>query len=427
MAEVPFPATLAILFDPHPYKIIKGGRGGGRSWGCARALLLEGMQRPERILCARQVQTSIKDSVHQLLVDQIGLLGLTEFYRWTETAIRGVNGTTFLFSGLQDQTATSLKSFEGITKCWVEEAQSVTKRAWNLLIPTVRAAGREFWITFNPGLESDETYQRFVVHPPPGAVVVTLNWRDNPWFPAVLEAERQHAKATMDEEEYLNIWEGEPTRSVPGAIYARELAKLYAENRVTLCPYDPKLKVHVAQDMGFTNITAVGFFQRRHAELRCIKTIGYQGLQTPEIAGLLRAMPYNYGAVWLPHDAFHTGRHGDADDVTYRKFGFSVKRVPDVPVETGIRHLRTTLSQMWFHAPDTQAGLDGLKHFKRHHSVTGTVGGPLRDDEGSRDWGDMFRYASLSANLFYNETTSDRMPHIRPRLQTDPYSGALGV
>jgi phage terminase large subunit len=123
-----FPAKLRFLFSPKRYKVARGGRGSGKSWGFARALLVLGAKSKLRIICSREVQKSIKDSVHKLLEDQIGALGLTSFYDIFTTEIRGKNGTEFLFAGLSDQTIDSIKSFEGADICWVEEAQTVSSR-----------------------------------------------------------------------------------------------------------------------------------------------------------------------------------------------------------------------------------------------------------------------------------------------------------
>src|SRR6185437_1536285 len=136
-----FPEKLQPLFEPAPYKILRGGRGGGKSWGVARALLIEGLRRPLRILCTRETQKSIRDSVHKLLVDQIARLGLAAHYGIQQVQITGANGTEFVFAGLSDQTAASIKSFEGADIVWEEEAQVVTNISWTILIPTIRKEG----------------------------------------------------------------------------------------------------------------------------------------------------------------------------------------------------------------------------------------------------------------------------------------------
>ena len=158
IARAEFPVKLQPLFKPSRYKVLYGGRGGAKSWGVARALLILGAQKPLRVLCAREFQSSMKDSVHKLLCDQIESLGLLGFYEITQNSIRGQNGTEFSFIGLKNNP-TNVKSYERVNVCWVEEAQSVSRLSWNILIPTIRAEGSEIWVTFNPELETDETYQ----------------------------------------------------------------------------------------------------------------------------------------------------------------------------------------------------------------------------------------------------------------------------
>jgi len=153
IAKAEFPLKLECLFKPSRYKVLYGGRGGAKSWGVARALLIKGAQAPLRVLCAREFQTSIKDSVHKLLCDQIEALGLLGFYEITQTSIRGKNGTEFSFVGLKNNVA-NVKSYEGVDVCWVEEAQTTSRMSWNVLIPTIRKEKSEIWITFNPELET---------------------------------------------------------------------------------------------------------------------------------------------------------------------------------------------------------------------------------------------------------------------------------
>lgn len=211
MLRADFPAKLAFLFEPARYKVLYGGRGGSKSWGIARALLILGAQRKMRIFCAREIQKSIKDSVHKLLKEQIDELGLGSVYRVLETEIRGTNGTEFIFAGLH-ANKDSIKSIEGIDIAWVEEAQTVSAASWDILIPTVRKEGSEIWVSFNPDLDDDPTYKRFVVNPPPGAVVVQINWSDNPWFPDVLRDEMEHLYAT-DPEAAAHVWGGQTRRN----------------------------------------------------------------------------------------------------------------------------------------------------------------------------------------------------------------------
>ena len=133
-----FPKKLKPLFDANRIKVAHGGRGSAKSWGFARALLIQAAAAPLRILCAREVQKSIKDSVHRLLDDQIQAMGLGHLFEVLENEIRCKNGSIFLFAGLAQHTVESIKSFEGVDRCWVEEAQVVTKRSWDILTPTIR-------------------------------------------------------------------------------------------------------------------------------------------------------------------------------------------------------------------------------------------------------------------------------------------------
>jgi phage terminase large subunit len=247
--EVALPPKLKPLFSPARYKIAYGGRGSGKSWGFARALLLFGKREPLRILCAREVQRTIADSVHRLLADQIVAMQLEHFYTIQESSITGLNGTEFLFAGLRTQDVAKIKSFEGVDIAWCEEAQSISSKSWSILIPTIRKEGSEIWVTFNPDMDSDDTYQRFVVKPPHDSVVMRMTWIDNRWFPDVLEKERLHLQKT-DAEGYAHVWEGKCRTVVEGAIYAGEVTAMIEQRRVRPVPYDPMLKVHTILGSG---------------------------------------------------------------------------------------------------------------------------------------------------------------------------------
>lgn len=191
------------------YKCAYGGRGAGRSWSFAQALLIIGaFDRPGlRVLCAREHQKSIADSVHRLLRDQIERLGLTRLYDVTDASIEGPGGTLFLFAGLRHNIE-NIKSMEGIDIVWIEEAERVSENSWRTLVPTIRKADSEIWVTFNPNQEADPTYQRLVLHPPADAIVVKTSWRDNVYFPDTLRVEMAHDWA-VDPEMAAHVWEGE--------------------------------------------------------------------------------------------------------------------------------------------------------------------------------------------------------------------------
>lgn len=205
--KVQFPHKLEFLFRPSRYKVVYGGRGGSKSWGIARALIILATQQPLRILCAREFQNSIQDSVHRLLADQMAAMGLSAFFGITQTSIKGINGSSFLFYGIKTNT-TKIKSTEGIDIAWVEEAETVSNESWQILIPTVRKDGSEIWVSFNPNQETDPTFRRFVTTPPDNAMVVPISWRDNPWFPEELRREKDYL-ARVDVDAYEHVWEGQ--------------------------------------------------------------------------------------------------------------------------------------------------------------------------------------------------------------------------
>jgi phage terminase, large subunit, PBSX family len=203
--RVQLPAYSVDLWRPHRYKILWGGRGGARSWTVARTLLLKAAQQKLRVLCAREMQSSIKDSVHQLLRDQIELMGLTG-YIVTDREIRHINGSFFIFAGLRHNTS-KIKSLEGIDVCWVEEAERITKESWAILIPTIRKTGSEIWVTFNPDQATDATYARFITHAPTDCWAKKVGWEDNPWLTPELRAEKDYMYAT-DPDAADHVWGG---------------------------------------------------------------------------------------------------------------------------------------------------------------------------------------------------------------------------
>ena len=404
--EVELAQKLDILFQPKRYKVIKGGRGSGKSWGVAIAMLIIGTTKPTRFLCTREVQKSIQQSVHQLLKDQINRLGLQSFYEVLQTTIRGKNGTEFFFAGLSDLTVDSIKSFEGVDVVWCEEAQTISDRSWSVLIPTIRKEGSEIWITYNPELESDPTHERFVLNQPPECVVVDMNWSDNPWFPNTLEMERQHAQSTLKPEVYNWIWEGKCKPAVEGAIYFDEVSKAESEGRIREVPADPLLKTHAVWDLGFADSMAITFVQRSGSELRVIDHIEDTHRTLADYAAEIRLKKYNLGVMYLPHDGFAKDyKTGKSSAEIMEALGFTVEKIPQMSIEEGIRASRLVFPRIYFDKTKTNRLIECLRRYRRNiSSKTGEPGSPLHDEFSHS--ADCFRYLCIVADSLTNTSGS---------------------
>lgn len=360
-----FPEKLQFLFAPSRYKVAWGGRGGAKSWGFARALLILGLQKPLRILCARETQKSIEESVHKLLSDQISQMDLRK-YEVAKTSITSPNGTEFIFAGIRQSTASNLKSYEGCDIAWVEEAQALSKRSWNILIPTIRKEGSEIWVSFNPELESDDTYQRFVVSPPESAKVVRIGWQDNPWIPAVLLEEMKDLRK-RSEDDYQHIYGGTCKQVVEGAIYKREIIAAEKNGQFCRVPYEKTHPVNTFWDLGFGDNTSIWFEQSIGFEFRFIDHLS-GSLQS--LGYYLKAMQergYTYGLHFLPWDGaakeLGTGRSIQEQIAGIYGAG-NVRCVKKLAVTDGIEAVRAIFPKCYFDSEKCADGLRSLRHYR---------------------------------------------------------------
>jgi phage terminase large subunit len=387
-----FPGKLRPLFRPMRYKVMHGGRGGGKSWAVARALLLMAADRPLRILCSREVQKSMRDSVHRLLKDQVIALGLTDEFEILDNEIRGANGSLFLFTGLQAHTVDSIKSFEGCDIVWIEEAHGVSKKSWDTLIPTIRKPESEIWMTLNPDMDTDDTYERFIATPSDDTWVCEINWRDNPWFPAVLEDERQKAERSMLKDDYEHIWEGKPRRVAEGAIYRYEIEALFADGRVCPVPLDPILPVHTVWDLGWNDAMTIIMVQRGPQDIRILDYIEDSNRTLDWYVAELAKRPYRWGTDFIPHDGrtrnFQTGK---STEELLRAMGRSPQVLAQTSIEEGIKAARMAFPRCYFDNRKTARLLECLKRYRRDiHTKTGEPTAPLHDEFSHG--ADAFRY-----------------------------------
>lgn len=238
---------LPFWTEKRRHKIARGGRGSAKSWSIARMLATRGIIQPTRWLCCRETQKSIKESSLRLLADQIQALNLGYYYDVQQQAIKGQAGTSaaeseFAFAGLKEHTADSIKSYEGFDGAWIEEAHSVSERSATVLIPTIRKPGSELWWSYNPEQAEDYVHQLAAMDDP-DTLVITINWRDNPWFPEELEKERLKLQR-INTDLYQHVWEGQ-CRSAAGLMFKRDWFQFY-----DVLP--SRLNLYIASDYAVT-------------------------------------------------------------------------------------------------------------------------------------------------------------------------------
>lgn len=367
-----FPKAFRELDQPARYKVYYGGRGGAKSWAVARKLLIRATQQKLLILCTRELQSSIEESVHRLLSDQIEKLQLSSEFEVVQKSIRCLSsGSEFIFEGLRYNTD-KIKSMEGVDICWVEEADKVKEASWAILIPTIRAPNSEFWVTFNPSLKTDATWQRFVEHSPPDAIVRKVSWRDNPWFPAELRAEMEHLKS-VDYDAYLHIWEGEFKSYAEGAVYGKQLREAREAGRIrTNLPLQASCEVHTCWDLGKADATAIWFFQHVGPEIRFIDYEEGRLQDIDHYVKVIKEKGYNYGKHYMPHDVEHEllGMGNRTRKQMFEQGG--VKPIVVVPrirhLNEGIEMVRQAFPSYWFDAEKCERGLECLQNYAYEYS-----------------------------------------------------------
>lgn len=425
---IPLKLSSAVkrIYEPHRIKILKGGRGGTKSWTAADYHIQGAMMYGWRVLCGRETQKSIEESVHRLLQDRIEALGVGWFFDVTQKNIRGRNGSIFSYAGITDVGAEGLKSYEGYQRFWGEEAHKFSRKSIDLLVPTFRKDGSELMFTLNPELVTDEIWARFIDSDDPRVLVLNCSWRDNPWFPAELEAERQEflrqvKQGKREQWEYDWIWEGKPKPAVDGAIYANQVAKVLEEKRLGHYPHDPALYTHLVWDLGWDDSMSIAFVQRDAGTVRFIDFIEdnhrtYDSY-VAEIRERAQANGYRIaldgregGKAWLPHDgASKNAQTGKSGNDTVRELGLEVGTnsdgkdgVPNIGIDARIRAGRSLFAKCVFHRETCQPLFNRLQRYARRiNKETGQATGVKKD--GNDHAGDMFTYVAVIEKELTNE------------------------
>jgi len=348
---VKFPKAFKPLDEPHRYKAMYGGRGSAKSWTVARKLLIRGASNKIRILCTRELQKSIKQSVHKLLSDQIDLMGLSSFYEIQQQGIFGKNGTEFIFMGVKHNPY-EIKSTEGIDICWIEEAESLTEQSWDIIDPTIRKENSEIWMTWNTRFKFDHLHQKFVIQTPPNdSMVMRVNHDDNPYFTEVLRRQMEHMKAT-DYEKYLHIWLGELKLLSEGAVFGKQVKAVRRDGRLTSIPVATNITVDTFWDIGRSDNTVVWFMQRVGKEYRFIDCYYARQEDLEHYARVLKKLDYNYGRHYFPHDAAND-LLVSKQNVKEQMISQGIKPITIVPrtkqKQSAIRLAERMFAECWFH------------------------------------------------------------------------------
>lgn len=384
-----FPEALEFLFEAHRFKVAWGGRGAAKSWSFAAAILIQATAKQMRVFCGRETMKSVGESVHpllQILIEKLGLPG----WHVEKVNIWHDNGSEISFGGLRHNVH-NIKGLESIDICWLEEAANVSKDSWDTLIPTIRKKGSEIWVSFNPVLETDATYQRFVLNSRPDAHVVKISWRDNPWFftETELPAERLEMLA-RDPAGYQHVWEGECRSTVEGAIFGAEMAAAEADGRIRNIPIDRTKPVTTVWDLGFGDKTAIWFVQVYDGWYNLVDYLEDNGRTIEWYLIQLQQKGYLYGEDWLPHDGVDTIIHhklaaGDRSrsiESIMRGAGRSVRIVPKLYVADRINAARTIFPQCRFNRDKCDSGLRALRMYQWGEVTKKGIAptAPLHDD-----------------------------------------------
>ena len=405
------PDKLLPLVEPARYKAAFGGRGGAKSHFFAEQIVIRCYARRARVVCIREVQVTIRDSIRQLIVDKINRLGLGWAFEILTTEIRGREGTPaegalIIFRGMQDYNAHNIKSLEDFDIAFVEEAQTLSAQSLRLLRPTIRKDGSELWFAWNPRYETDAVDEFFRGKAPPkNAVIIPINWSDNPWFNEVLQAEK-NADFEADPDMAEHVWNGGYEKITEAQYYARQIFAAEKEGRIGYFPHDPNYPVMTSWDIGVDDYTSVWFFQHIHPYVHVIDYFEASGFgaddcfrdalpeytQDPlaklmQLREINRQAPFKYHRHFFPHDIRNREWGGGAKSrvqtvmelgVPMAQINIGVAQKP----EERINASRRLMPMVRFNqSKNVMLGVQRLRRYsRRRNEQLGTYGAPLHDE-----------------------------------------------
>ena len=405
------PEKLLPLIDPARYKAAFGGRGGAKSHFFAEQIVIRCYARKARVVCIREVQVTIRDSIRQLIVDKINRLGLGWAFEILATEIRGREGTPatgalIIFRGMQDYNAHNIKSLEDFDIAFVEEAQTLSAQSLRLLRPTIRKDGSELWFAWNPRYETDAVDEFFRGQSPPkNAVIIPINWSDNPWFNDVLREEK-NADFEADPDMAEHVWNGGYEKITEAQYYARQIFAAEKEGRIGFFPHDPNYPVMTSWDIGVDDYTSIFFWQHIHPYVHVIDYYEASGFgaddcfrdalpeytadpmaRLSQMMEMGRPSPYKYHRHYFPHDIRNREWGGGAKSrvqtvmelgVPLAQINVGVAQGPEERINAG----RRLLPIVRFHqSKRVMLGVQRLRRYSRRKNENlGTYGAPLHDE-----------------------------------------------
>lgn len=375
------------LLAPSRYKAAWGGRGSGKSHFFAEKLVEDHLlDRGMRSVCIREVQKSLKESAKRLIEDKLEKfsLGEADGFKVFREVIETPGDGIITFQGMQDHTADSIKSLEGFSRAWVEEAQTLSARSLGLLRPTIRAEESELWFSWNPRRKVDPVDAMFRAgEVPTGALVIKANWSENPWFPSVLEQERLDCLRD-NPDQYEHIWEGGYATVIDGAYYARCLTEARHDGRISKVSKDPLMRTRAIWDIGVRDATAIWICQFISRDILVVDYYEAVGQPLATHLSWLRENGYADALCVLPHD----GAKQDAFTATrfedhIRAAGFDVQTIPNQGKGAAMKRVETArryFNRIWFDEQKCAAGLDALGWYHEKKDEDRDVGlGPEHD------------------------------------------------
>lgn len=414
--EIPTARVFRPLLEAARYKACWGGRSSGKSHFMAESVVEWCLMHPgARVLCAREVQLSLEHSSKKLIEDKIARFKAPGF-EVLKNMIRTPGDGVIIFQGMNNHNSDTIKSYEGFDVAWVEEAHRLSPTSLSLLRPTIRKPNSEIWFSWNPTRKSDAVDAFFRgAHCPDNAIVVKANWSDNPFFPAEMEAERQHDLAHSPS--YRHVWEGDYATVVEGAYFAAQLNAAKEEGRITELSYDPILERRAYWDLGYNDATTIWIAQFKGQRIHVMDYIEGSGQELGYYVNELRRRGHEDALCFLPHDGAH--HHvGQSVSEQLKEAGFRTKVIPNQGRGAAMQRVeaaRRTFPRIWLNTPNTDPGVEALGAYHEKVDDKREVGlGPLHD--WSSDAADSF---GMMCQV-YEEPKASLKPPERQFFSADP-------